>query len=56
MFNVEQCEGLDLPALDPDDREYLETNDLAEKILALPVSEGLPAYLAWVAAQTTEDC
>lgn len=26
------------------------------EILALPVSEGLPAYLAWVAAQTTEDC
>lgn len=37
VFNVEQCEGLDLPDLDPDDREILETNELAEKILALPV-------------------
>lgn len=37
VFNVEQCEGLDLPALDSDDREIPETNELAEKILALPV-------------------
>jgi periplasmic divalent cation tolerance protein len=26
------------------------------EILALPVSDGLPAYLAWVAEQTAEDC
>mgnify|MGYP003520306645 FL=1 len=26
------------------------------EILALPVSDGLPAYLAWVAHNTTEDC
>lgn len=26
------------------------------EILALPVSDGLPAYLAWVAEQTSEDC
>ncbi|KAB2891121.1 MAG: DUF1738 domain-containing protein [Desulfobulbaceae bacterium] len=37
VFNVEQCEGLDLPNLEVDDREILEMNELAEKILALPV-------------------
>jgi antirestriction protein ArdC len=39
VFNVEQCEGLDLPALDPveDDAAQPEANEPAKKILALPV-------------------
>jgi len=37
VFNVEQCEGLDLPALEPDEVVGQETNKMAEQILALPV-------------------
>ena len=37
VFNVEQCEGLDLPALEPAEVEEEETNELAETILTLPV-------------------
>ena len=37
VFNVEQCEGLDLPALEPVEIVDQETNELAEAILALPV-------------------
>ncbi|MDP2852349.1 MAG: zincin-like metallopeptidase domain-containing protein [Gallionella sp.] len=37
VFNVEQCEGLDLPALEPAEAVDKETNELAEAILALPV-------------------
>jgi len=37
VFNVEQCEGLELPNLDFGEREAQETNQFAEKILALPV-------------------
>lgn len=39
VFNVEQCEGLDLPALDPGEVVECSTNEMAEKILALPVIE-----------------
>jgi len=37
VFNVEQCEGLDLPALEPSEVVDQETNELAEAILTLPV-------------------
>lgn len=37
VFNAEQCEGLDLPTLEPVEAVEQETNELAEAILALPV-------------------
>ena len=38
VFNVEQCEGLDLPELEPKEARETEQedNDLAERIMALP--------------------
>ena len=38
VFNVEQCEGLELPPLDPEEvmKTDQENNELAERILALP--------------------
>ena len=35
VFNAEQCEGLDLPALTPNET-IIESNELADTILALP--------------------
>lgn len=37
VFNVEQCEGLDLPALAPGAVVDQEDNEMAERILTLPV-------------------
>jgi antirestriction protein ArdC len=46
VFNVEQCEGLDLPALEPGEVVEQENNELAEKILTMPVMKhgGSRAY------------